>query len=119
MKGQPRRDWSAARAKVEAEGVCRVCRRPNPEAAHVTGRKHDKPKAGGKTLYVKPESVVALCGQHHRAYDAHELDLLPYLTLDEQLQAVADAGGLELARVRLCPSEYRSVRAGRVERGAA
>jgi hypothetical protein len=53
-------------------------------------------------LRVFPVRIVPLCRKHHRAYDAHELDLLPYLTVEEQAQAVLDAGGLELARNRIC-----------------
>jgi hypothetical protein len=48
---------------------------------------------------------------HHRAYDAHELDILHVLTLEEQVQAVRDAGGIENARKRLCPSLYRKAAA--------
>ncbi len=40
-------------------------------------------------------------------YDRHEIDLLGSLTLEEQLQAVRDAGGIELARRLLAPLAYR------------
>lgn len=113
-RSQPRRIWDDARAKVEGEGACRVCRLTQhwPEAAHVTGRKHDQPrKPGAKTLYVKPESVVPMCAHCHRHYDAGQLDLLPYLHLSEQVQAVIDLLGIENARVRLSPSLYRAGRA--------
>lgn len=108
----PKRDWSDARAKIDAEGgLCRVCAAFSAEAAHIIGRSHDEPKTpGSKTLYVKPERIVPLCcvpdRRCHERYDAHALDLLSYLTLDEQVQAVRDAGGIESARRRLCPSEF-------------
>ena len=101
---QPRRDWREARAKVEAEVRCRVCKGspPHIEAAHVIGREHDEPlSAETKVLWVDPERIVPLCGICHGHYDAHALDLLPYLTLDEQLQAVRDAGGIALALRRI------------------
>jgi hypothetical protein len=44
------------------------------------------------------DNVVPLCGDVcHPAYDRHELDLLPYLTLPEQLAAVQQAGSIALA----------------------
>lgn len=114
---QPKRIWDDARAKVEEEGRCRICGRAQDlEAAHIMGRKYDRPASpGSKTLYVNPESIVPLCGSwngsaqascHHRV-DAHELDLLGYLTQPEQVQAVMDCGSIETARRRLAPSEYR------------
>jgi hypothetical protein len=118
-RGQPRRDWSSARAKVEAEGCCRLAHADDPcegplEAAHVIGREHDRPKecpsclgmrwGDGESidcsrckgtgvlavLFVSPPSVAPLCRRHHRLYDAGERDLLGKLTLVEELQAVAD-----------------------------
>jgi len=112
-RSQPTRDWTAAVLKVESEGKCRVCGSgSNVEAAHVMGRKHDEPvHPGSSVLYVDPNRIVPLCGPfpdgHHGEYDHKRLDLLSYLTLEEQVQAVADAGGIELARKRLCPSAYR------------
>lgn len=112
MKSQPKRDWSDARAKVDDEGRCRInsgCM-GSLEAAHVIGRKCDEPRNfHGKTLYVHPDSVVPLCRRHHLMYDGHELDLLPYLTVLEQVRAVRDAEGIENARVRTCPMAYREV----------
>ena len=83
-----RRDWKAARGKVDDEGECRVCRTPHDlQAAHVIGRSHDP--ASGK---VRPVDVVPLCGPCHRQYDAHDLSLLPYLTPAEQAAAVEHVG---------------------------
>lgn len=96
----PERDWSDALAKVKAEGRCRVCGkdRCRLESAHTIGREHDRPKphpdviASDGPLWVDPRDVVALCAEHHRAFDARELDLLPYLSKDEQASAVAHVG---------------------------
>ena len=62
-------------------------------------------------LWVNPDSVIPLCRPHHTAYDHHEIDVLPVLTFEEQVQAVKDAGGLENARVRTCPTAYRKAAA--------
>lgn len=103
----PKRIWTDARAKVEEAGCCRVCGiQRGLVAAHVTGRKFDKPKEGQKTRYVHPDSIVALCPPCHEDYDAHNLDLLPHLFTAEQVKAVQDYGSIELARKRLCPSAY-------------
>lgn len=103
-RGGPKRDWQLARAKCE-EG-CRVCG-DAAEAAHVIGRIHDRKPGVGMTTpstFVHPDRIVPLCREHHQMYDAHQLDLLSYLALDEQIQAVADAGGIENARIRICGS---------------
>ena len=104
-----KRDWSEAREKVDREGACRVCRhdparsklRQRLEAAHVAGREFDGsfvdtiphaddgPDAG---VRVRGVDVVPLCQRHHAAYDARELDLLPYLTFAEQAAAVVHLG---------------------------
>ncbi len=103
-RSQPKRDWTHARAKVEAEGACRVCGSPNVEAAHVIGREHDPElQELDGTPFVRvvlPEAVVPLCREHHTAYDHHELDLLPHLNLEEQERAVKDAGSIALAYKR-------------------
>lgn len=106
---QPRRDWSDANEQKRAP--CRVCGHVPVELAHTIGRKHDERR--GSVLYVHPDSVVPLCVHHHRAHDlgrgalGDPFDLLPHLTLDEQLDAVRRAGGIESARRRLAPSCYR------------
>lgn len=94
-----RRDWSAARAKVETEARCRVCKRSDRglEAAHVMGRKYDQPD--GRVL---ADDVVPLCRECHTAYDARRLRLLPYLTLAEQAAAARHVG-LERAMLRVYP----------------
>jgi hypothetical protein len=96
------RDWSAALAKRDREGCCRVCGAvPGPgvrlEAAHTIGRRFDQRLSpGGRTLVVHPDDTVPLCvkadGGCHQAFDAHRLDLLPYLTYSEQARAVGHVG---------------------------
>lgn len=94
------RDWTIAHAKIEAEGDCRIshCGRPAGDAAHVIPRSQ-----GGQ---MKADSTIPLCRHHHTEYDAHRLDLLPYLTHAEQAEAVSIVG-LERARMILAPSAYK------------
>jgi hypothetical protein len=116
----PKRDWRLI--QTTRETPCRICGiEGRTERAHVIGRRADRPvllsPEIGKTkvLVVHPDSIVPLCGptgdSHacHTQYDAGELDLLPYLTLKEQVRAVEDAGGLELARRRTAPLDYHRV----------
>ena len=90
-----KRDWTAARDKVEREGVCRVCGTGSLklDAAHVIPRSLN-PTDGA----MLEESIVPLCRACHTATDSHELDLLPYLTVEEQAAAVHAAQGIERAR---------------------
>ena len=98
----PKRDWKDARAKVEAEEACRVCKVGGKlEAAHTVGRKFDRPKEGKKELWVDPLSVVPLCPECHRAFDSRELCIIHVLETDEQVRAVADLGSIETARRHL------------------
>lgn len=113
-----RRDWTLAIEKVRGEGKCRVLgdkATSKLEAAHVAGRTYDlwtpgfdperRPKES--VLTVEPTRIVPLSQEIHREFDAHKLDLLPFLTVAEQAQCVIDMGGIEPARRRLAPSEYR------------
>lgn len=87
------RDWTGARAKVAAEGRCRVCDSPDGlQAAHTIGREHDRPQRPGGPLIVDQLDVVALCGECHAEYDARRLDLMPYLTRLEMAAAVRHVG---------------------------
>jgi hypothetical protein len=93
---------NAAREKVEAEGQCRVCGAPADvcDAAHLWNRS----QGGGG--FEDPSLVVPLCASIkggpgcHDAYDAYLLDLLPYLTTEEQVALVRSAGTIERARAR-------------------
>jgi hypothetical protein len=119
-----KRDWTDARAKVEAEGYCRLCKHPDTathplEAAHILGREYDKPKRSAldptnrvlKELYVHPDRIVPLCGPFpdgcHGDVDHHRVNLVHHLTLEEQLQAVKDAGGIAPAMAALAPVARR------------
>jgi 5-methylcytosine-specific restriction endonuclease McrA len=89
------RDWSAARAKVEAEMVCRVCLVHGAlDAAHIVPRSRIGAGLGGED----PRNIVPLCRFHHAEYDQGTLDLLPYLTRDEQAYAVVLVGLYEAYR---------------------
>lgn len=128
------REWGPARAKVDAEGVCRVCGKPpgpgrTLEAAYVVGRAHDNmlalrdPLAHLKVsaLLVHPDRIIPLCGPStstsscHGQQHAGRLDLLPFLSRGEQVQAVADCGSIASAFRRLAgggaaePSGVRAV----------
>ncbi|HEY6731941.1 MAG TPA: hypothetical protein VI039_13075 [Solirubrobacterales bacterium] len=118
---EPKRDWTDARAKVGLEGCCRVCKTSDRklEAAHTMGRQHDEPKVNQRTgeilkeLYVHPDRVVPLCGPFpegcHGDFDErHAINLLHYLTLEEQVQAVKDAGGIAPAWSHLAPVDHRA-----------
>lgn len=116
---EPKRDWSDALAKVELEGCCRICKRSNVklEAAHVLGREHDEPKVSvgsdgesfiaSKVLYVHPDRIVPLCGPFpdgcHGDVDHNRVNLVHHLTIEEQVQAVRDAGGIAPAWTALAP----------------
>jgi hypothetical protein len=107
----PRRDWSDAEKK---RGPCRVCGFQASELAHTIGRakqdKRIKRKQGdvwveSDVLWINPSSVVPLCTVHHREYDARQLDLLPYLSIAEEVNAV-ETVGIESAYRRLVPSLF-------------
>lgn len=99
------RDWKEARAKVDREGCCRVCRSTvDVQAAHVIGRRYDElviGARGGKRMRVRAVDVVPLCPRCHGRYDRRDLDLLPYLTWEEQAAAVATSGIAGAVR-RIC-----------------
>jgi hypothetical protein len=112
---QPKRFWGDAEEK---RGPCRAIRLGGcggpVELAHVIGRVHDPTmwqfllEAGfeyvGFDRYVRRESVIPLCRIHHDRYDGRaqpKFEALPLLSLDEQLQAVRDAGGIALALRRI------------------
>jgi 5-methylcytosine-specific restriction endonuclease McrA len=90
-----KRDWTAAREKVETEAQCRVCDIGGVQldAAHIIPRSVSSLEGSMDAL-----NIVSLCRRCHTAYDSHELDLLPYLTVDEQAHACKVARGLESAR---------------------
>jgi len=112
-----KRDWTLAHEKVadyamRFETPC-VWRRlgecgpgktgggRDPEACHVIGRERDAfPPLRDTEAWVHaeergvwlvaPDRIVPGCRRHHEMYDAGEIPLVGYLTLAEELQAVAD-----------------------------
>ena len=88
-----KRDWTAPLAKVDAERVCRVCKSKPVDPAHVIPRSRVAPGIGENPL-----NIVPLCRSHHAAFDAHRFDLVPYLTREEQANAVALVGISEAMR---------------------
>ena len=116
-RGSPDRNWDDAIEKCRDEGKCRVCKvQRGLDCAHLAPRTHDRPKhVGQKRLYVHPDNAVPLCSHCHYGFDHSELDVLPHLTLEEQLHVVRTLGGLEQARIRLAPLDYRrDIQAARV-----
>src|ERR1044072_284466 len=106
-EGLMRRVWPEETLEKKLQ-VCIVCGRSGVELAHVTGRVNDRPrKPGSKTGYVEPESVVPLCPEDHRAYDAHELDIVSALETPEMVRAVEDTGSLISALRRTAPNFMR------------
>lgn len=95
---------NAGRRKVEEEGHCRVCgeHASRCDAAHLWDR-----SLGGKG-FDNPDLIVPLCSYIkggngcHDMYDAHELELLPHLTLAEEVALVEAAGGIARAYRRAC-----------------
>ena len=106
------RSWTAAREKVELEGVCRNCGTPNAlESAHVIGREHDADfpvrNEDWSPYDVAPDRIIPLCYDCHQGPNGQHsgrLEVLRLLTLPEQIQAVADAGGISRAMQLLSPS---------------
>jgi 5-methylcytosine-specific restriction endonuclease McrA len=58
---------------VQTGNACVVCWRSPTDRAHLIDR------SLAPDPYWDPARLVFLCREHHDAYDAHELDLLPYL----------------------------------------
>ena len=60
-------------AQIQTGNACIVCWRSPTDRAHLIDR------SLAADPYGDPRRVVFLCREHHDAYDAHKLDLLPYL----------------------------------------
>ena len=101
----PKRVWKDAIEKIEREirtgKGCRACGATDfVDAAHVIGREWDSKKIGprgGKYIYVRPDSVIPLCGAFsknfcHQEYDQHRLNIYEYLTYNEWRDAVSCVG---------------------------
>lgn len=93
------------RQKVDEENECRVCGAPGAvtalQAAHVIARSQVSPGPAEDA-----RNCVPLCPSCHRLYDVADsrtgrtLDLVPYLSKDEQAYAV-ELVGIEHAYARL------------------
>jgi hypothetical protein len=102
------RDWTKADEKCRQEGRCRRCGVNRIERAHLAPRTHDeRVKVGSKKRRVAADNCVPLCPSCHRKFDHREIDILEYLTIDEQLHVVRALGGIENARMRLAPLDYK------------
>ena len=74
--------------KIADEGKCRCC--GVPEEIHPLDPAHTVAKSiGGKDTY---NSVIPLCRACHDAQHRHEIDLLPLMTREEQVEAVRAIG---------------------------
>lgn len=125
---KPPREWKFANAKFdERGGYCQNCGTfTRVERAHVIGRSNDYQPPVRMADHgfewwpgvVHPDRIILLCGPATSTTTCHgmqhnrRLDILPLLTLDEQIQAVADAGGISQAYDKLAPCDSpRRVRA--------
>lgn len=94
------RDWTGPREKVDDEGRCRVCGATNGlDPTHLIPRSQVPPGIGEEA-----GNIVPLCRECHDAQHRHELDLLPYLTREEQATAVFLAGSIAIALRYLAPA---------------
>lgn len=74
--------------KLADEGRCRCC--GVPESVHGLDPAHTIPKSlGGKNTY---DSVIPLCRACHDAQHRREIELLPLLNREEQVEAVRAVG---------------------------
>jgi hypothetical protein len=91
---KPKRDMRAARAKAEEQG-CRVCGSFFAvETAHVLPRSRVKPGPAEDL-----RNIIGLCGNRgcdaHRSFDEGLLDILPFLSREEQAYATELVGMAE------------------------
>lgn len=74
--------------KIADEGRCRSC--GVPHAIHPLDAAHTIPKSlGGKATY---DSVIPLCRACHDAQHRREIELLPLMTREEEMEAVRAVG---------------------------
>jgi predicted restriction endonuclease len=76
-----KRNWTDAKEKVKNEGMCRVCGNSEIlDPAHIIPR-----SLGGD---MNAANIIPLCRTCHSEYDAHRLDILPFLKRAEEERAV-------------------------------
>jgi hypothetical protein len=93
-----KRDWRFANEKL---APCRICGASSIELANTIGKARQDVEQDDGTMLVIPDAVIPLCFSHHRLYDSHLLNILPYLTHKEMTNAVEAAGGIRYAGKRL------------------
>ncbi len=93
-----KRDWRLA---SEKRAPCRVCGTWPVDLANTIGKARQDVEQEDGSMLVIPHSVVPLCPAHHRLYDSRLLNILPYLTHEEAINAVESAGEIRAARRRL------------------
>ena len=101
-----KRNWAQMRDKCASEGRCRVCAVPQSikplDAAHITARAQAR---AGRDLGESPHNCVPLCRSCHRAYDAGEFDISPYLSCEERVKSLELYRGDYLAWLRRITGE--------------
>ena len=104
-----RRDWTAARAKVDDEGECRACGARESSSVRLEAS-HLWPRSLGGTQHA--DGIIPLCRQFgrpgcHDLFDTHRLNVGLVLTTDEQAELVRQCGSLSTAMRRVYPIDYR------------
>lgn len=102
-----RRNWASAKKKCEREGVCRYCQSfacLPLQPAHLW---HRGMGAGRGIDLMNDDLIIPLGEPCHTLFDQHRIDVLPILSLNEQVALVSAAGGIETARRRVCPLQYK------------
>lgn len=90
-----RRDWRAAREKLEAEGHCRFCGTTHGlTCAHIIPRSRIGAMGGAEDS----RNIIPLCQRDHTLQHAGRLELLPLMTLEEQSYAAWLVGIAEAYR---------------------
>jgi hypothetical protein len=86
---------NAARLKVEQEGKCRVC----GVSARYCDAAHTVDRSLSRSGFNNPDLIVPLCSaikgsalDCHGLYDRHQIDLLPFLSNEEQAAMVLEVG---------------------------
>lgn len=93
-----RLDWKPAIAKVQDEQCCRYC-----DSGQSLDPAHLWPRSLGGSM--DTNNIIPLCRSCHTKYDSGSLDVLPCLSLEEQLQVVREANGIARAYRRLTQTE--------------
>ncbi len=79
------------------------------DLANTIGKARQDVEQEDGSVLVVPDAVVSLCPAHHRLYDSRLLNILPYLTQEEVVNAVESVGGIRAARRRLIGEDRNSL----------